>query len=434
MKSVLVLEASPTRRRALTSLLQQRGWETIAPDSAEAGCEILRHATARGTPINAAVFGWPERQNAHDQEFRELLRGDELLHIPVVLFSDESTDVISQWRMTRPRTSLLTWSEYSQVARQIDQAGSQQIFAATSLAPLKVAQRVLLVDDSPTVRAGYRRLMQKHGYEVETADSVDAGLELALRQPFDLAVIDYFMPDQNGTALIAAMQEHPQTRHILAAIITGTYSDEVIVESLASGAVECLFKSESKDLFVVRLASMARTRQDRKAVDAERRRLEGILSAVGDGVFGVEPDGTILFVNPAALRLLGFQDARDLVGHRAGEIIHPGPSGEWNPDQPGELDKTYLDGASLPNWQSIFWSAARLPIPVEGTVYPLHLDGVRQGSVVAFRDVSAQRKLEEQLRWQAEHDSLTGLHNRAWFEPPPKRREPVPVWRRQAEW
>ena len=53
---------------------------------------------------------------------------------------------------------------------------------------------------------------------------------------------------------------------------------------------------------------------------------------------------------------------------------------------------------------------------MEGTAYPLHVDGARRGSVVAFRDVSAQRKLEEQLRWQAEHDSLTQLHNRAWFE------------------
>jgi diguanylate cyclase (GGDEF)-like protein len=36
--------------------------------------------------------------------------------------------------------------------------------------------------------------------------------------------------------------------------------------------------------------------------------------------------------------------------------------------------------------------------------------------VVAFRDVSARRLLEDELRWQAEHDPLTKLHNRAWFE------------------
>ena len=49
--------------------------------------------------------------------------------------------------------------------------------------------------------------------------------------------------------------------------------------------------------------------QDRKTVDAERRRLEGILSSVGDGVYGVDVDGTIQFINPAAVDLLGYADA-----------------------------------------------------------------------------------------------------------------------------
>ena len=416
MKSVLVAEASPTRRRALAALLGQRGWESITPASTQDCREVLEHAANRGLQIEAVVLGWPEKLERSDHDLLELLHAEHLQHIPVVVFSDLGTDTIAQWRMTRPRTSLLMWSEYAQVARQIEQAGVQQVLPAPPAPHPQSVQRVLLVDDSPTVRTAFKRLMQKHGYDVETADSASSGLKLALSRPFDIAIVDYFMPGQNGTALIAALRRHPQTRHILSAIITGTYSDEVIVESLASGAVECLFKSETKDLFVARLASLARTVHDRKAIDAERRRLEGILAAVGDGVFGVEADGTIAFVNPAAVQILGYQDTRLLIGRQAGEVIHPGSSGEWNPDEPGQLTLAYRNGEILPQWQSVFWTASRLPIPVEGTVYPLHVDGTRRGSVVAFRDVSAQRKLEEQLRWQAEHDSLTQLHNRAWFE------------------
>ncbi|MCX7556740.1 EAL domain-containing protein [Xanthomonadaceae bacterium JHOS43] len=416
MKSALVAEASPTRRRALASLLGQRGWDVIAPTSPQACCDVLAHAAHRGLQIEAVVVGWPERLERPDHDLLELLHAEHLQHVPVVVFADVGTDTIAQWRMARPRTSLLMWSEYTQVARQIEQASVQQILPTPPLPRPQSAQRVLLVDDSPTVRTAFKRLMQKHGYEVEIAESAESGLKLALARPFDIAIVDYFMPGQNGTALIAALRRYPQTRHILAAIITGTYSDEVIVESLASGAVECLFKSETKDLFVARLASLARTVHDRKAIDAERRRLEGILAAVGDGVFGVEADGTILFVNPAAVQILGYQDARFLIGRSAGEAIHPGPNGEWNPEVPGELSLAYRNGEILTQWQSVFWTASRLPIPVEGTVYPLHVDGTRRGSVVAFRDVSAQRKLEEQLRWQAEHDSLTQLHNRAWFE------------------
>jgi diguanylate cyclase (GGDEF)-like protein len=49
-------------------------------------------------------------------------------------------------------------------------------------------------------------------------------------------------------------------------------------------------------------------------------------------------------------------------------------------------------------------------------VHPLRMDAEQNGSVVAFRDVSARRALEDELRWQAEHDSLTKLFNRGWFE------------------
>ena len=109
----------------------------------------------------------------------------------------------------------------------------------------------------------------------------------------------------------------------MTAVITGTYSDAVITESLACGAVECLFKSEAKELFLARLASLARTVRDRQAVDAERRRLQGILSSVGDGVYGVDGDGTIQFINPAAVDLLGYADAEEVIGRNASDVVHP---------------------------------------------------------------------------------------------------------------
>jgi len=55
-------------------------------------------------------------------------------------------------------------------------------------------------------------------------------------------------------------------------------------------------------------------------------------------------------------------------------------------------------------------------VPVECTVYPLRIDGRLEGSVVAFRDVSERRILERELLWQATHDPLTRLFNRAHFE------------------
>ncbi|MFC1362064.1 MAG: hypothetical protein G8D61_00160, partial [gamma proteobacterium symbiont of Ctena orbiculata] len=41
------------------------------------------------------------------------------------------------------------------------------------------------------------------------------------------------------------------------------------------------------------------------------------------------------------------------------------------------------------------------PIAVECTIYPLTIEEKREGSVVAFRDISERKQLEEELRWQA---------------------------------
>jgi len=203
----------------------------------------------------------------------------------------------------------------------------------------------------------------------------------------------------------------------LSAVITGTYSDRVINESLAAGALECLFKSEARELFLARMGSLARAVQDRKSVDAERRRLQSILSSVGDGVYGADRRGIIQFVNPAALDMLGYAQASELVGEPAYERFHHSyEDGTAIPRNTCFLSQCYAQGDQVPGWQTVFWHRNKRALPVECTVYPMQVEGRREGSVVAFRDISARRALEEELRWQASHDALTKLHNRAWFE------------------
>jgi diguanylate cyclase (GGDEF)-like protein/PAS domain S-box-containing protein len=416
LKSVLLAEASPTRRRALAALLGQRGFNVTAPPSRGEALVFLRAARGRAMTLDAIVVGWPEHNDTLSEDLFGTLHGESFEHLPVLLLADSSNDAVVNWRMTRPRTSLLLWADYAESADAIDQMLRPQAQASTPMVG-GGSLRVLFVDDSATVRHAFTKLIDKQGFVVETANSVAQGLKKALSMPFDIAIVDYFMPEANGTELISALRRDPATQHILSAMITGTYSDAVITESLASGAMECLFKSEAKELFLARLASLARTVVDRKAIDAERRRLEGILSSVGDGVYGVDGDGTIQFINPAAVDLLGYAGADELIGRNAAEVVHPAQEdGTPLPRSSSFLSQCYANGSQIPSWQTVFWSSTRTAVPVECTVYPLRVDGERTGSVVAFRDVSAQRQLEEQLRWQAEHDGLTKLYNRAWFE------------------
>jgi diguanylate cyclase (GGDEF)-like protein/PAS domain S-box-containing protein len=419
MKSVLVAESSSTRRRAISVLLSQRGHGVTALGGLEEAYVLLKRMGNSAARFDAVVLGWPEFSDGTAEDVFGLLHDPLYEHLPVLVLCDSSGANALNWRMTRPRTALLPWSDYHEVNTALGHLvaphtiSTQEEPDTSGIPPL----RLLLVDDSATVRAAFGRLLNRDGFVVETAASVDEAMVKLRSQPFDIAVVDYFMPEKNGTVLIAELRRDPALQRVLPAVITGAYSDDVIRESLASGAVECLFKSEAKELFTARVNSLARTVRDRKAIDAERKRLHGILSSVGDGVYVVDPDGMIQLVNPAALDLLGYADSKALLGANAYERLHHlHEDGSAMARSACPLLQCYARGGELSGWQTTFSNAQDQPVSVECTVYPMRIEDERSGSVVAFRDVSARRRLEGELRWAAEHDSLTKLYNRAWFE------------------
>ena len=143
----------------------------------------------------------------------------------------------------------------------------------------------------------------------------------------------------------------------------------------------------------------------------ERRRL---LTAMGDGVYGVDQDGVCTFINPAALDMLQFA-LDEVVGAEQHNLFHY--LHEDGSDYPAVTCPIYLtlhDGRTrhLEEW---FLRKDGSGFPVLLTVTPVESDGVREGAVVVFSDISERRRLEAELRTQATTDALTGLPNRRHF-------------------
>jgi PAS domain S-box-containing protein len=176
------------------------------------------------------------------------------------------------------------------------------------------------------------------------------------------------------------------------AVITGTYREDIIRRCLQAGASECMFKNEARELFLARIRTLARTIEMRRSAEMEREQLDGILGSVGDGVFGVDGDGRISFVNPTGLRLLGYGDDNDLVGLLAQAAIHPQESPRSSP-----LSRAYADGVAVHQIETMFRRRDGSGIPVEYTVLPLASNRRTPGAVVVFRDI-AERRTAERLR------------------------------------
>jgi diguanylate cyclase (GGDEF)-like protein/PAS domain S-box-containing protein len=416
MDRVLLIEASATRRRALSTMLAQKGYDVVIIAAYAEGLSTLSGIEREA--YDALVVSWPEYSDHRADDVFALLRARDWIALPVLVMADSTDAGAVNWLMKRPSTALLLWSDYSDAPDALNKLIHPiQRTPATDDRSDSSQLRVLFVDDSPTVRIAFKRLLAAEGYQVETAVSAEDGLVKAQAKDYDIAIVDYFMPGDNGAMLVKKLRDAPGTSSILAAIITGTYSDRVITESLGAGAVECMFKSEARELFLARMRSLSRTVLDRKAIDNERRRLQGILTSVGEGVYGVDSRGVIQFINPAALDILGYSHDVDFVGDAAADRFHYAFEDKTRiPRQACFLSQCYENGNQVSGWQTVFWHETGRSVPVECTVYPLDIDGKREGAVVAFRDVSQRRLLEEELRWQASHDALTKLHNRAHFE------------------
>lgn len=145
-----------------------------------------------------------------------------------------------------------------------------------------------------------------------------------------------------------------------------------------------------------------------------RRQQERILNAVGEGIFGLDPEGRISFANPAALAMLGYEQ-HELVGNNLREIVHAcAAEEEKTPDHGCPICAASQDGIVRKGTET-FWRKSGAGFPVRYTSTPILEDYEILGAVVTFADITERRKMEEKLRESAMTDELTGLFNRRGF-------------------
>lgn len=111
----------------------------------------------------------------------------------------------------------------------------------------KQPKRVLVVDDSITVREVQRQLLANRGYEVETAvDGMD-GWNLVREGRFDLVVSDIDMPRLNGLDLVRMIKADPRLQSVPVVIVSYKDRDEDRLKGLDAGANYYLTKSSFHD-------------------------------------------------------------------------------------------------------------------------------------------------------------------------------------------
>lgn len=115
------------------------------------------------------------------------------------------------------------------------------------LAPAVARKRILVVDDSITVREVQRRLLENNGYEVEVAVDGMEGWNVARERSFDLIISDVDMPRMNGIELVTALKGDERLRGVPVMIVSYKDREEDRMRGLNAGADYYLTKSSFHD-------------------------------------------------------------------------------------------------------------------------------------------------------------------------------------------
>ncbi len=147
-------------------------------------------------------------------------------------------------------------------------------------------------------------------------------------------------------------------------------------------------------------ADQLRTQKDALLVAEERVRL--ILDSASEGIFGVDTDGVITFVNPSACRSLGYS-AEEMIGQPSHQLVHHHhKDGSEYPREQCPMFAAYTRGEASRVDNEFLWRKDGSGMPAEYGATPIRKDDKVVGAVISFFNITLRRKAEEALQLRKE--------------------------------
>ncbi len=271
------------------------------------------------------------------------------------------------------------------------------------------AVHILLVEDEAAHAELIARAFELYDQKVQLSVSrslAEARSFLKRHLPPTLIIADWRLPDGEGLELLS-IDSAPQTIPIV--IMTSHGNERVAVEAIKIGAIDYIVKSETTLLEMPQIAARA-LRQWQHVV--ERRRAELALREsearyrlitenANDIISLVDQEGTILYLSPSILPLLGYE-LSELVGNLIFDLIHPDDVEQvrrvWAQLSPLQrVQITYRVRHNNGSWR--WFDAQGSLIEQQNGRY----------AVIVSRDITQSRQLEAQLFQAQKLDAIGQL-------------------------
>lgn len=150
------------------------------------------------------------------------------------------------------------------------------------------------------------------------------------------------------------------------------------------------------------ITEFAATQRDRELHAAEARlaraqELAGkVLDSVADGIYGLDAEGRVEFVNPAAAKITGYSQAEQIGGDQHTLLHGRRADGSAYPRVECPVWLAVQTGLTVTGHDEVFWRSDGTAVPVDLVAVPTVEDGAVTGVVVSFRDTTSQRETRRQ--------------------------------------
>ena len=318
------------------------------------------------------------------------------------------------------------------------------------LSSRQTKSKILVVDDRPENLHLLSEALDCEEYEVKCVINGEMALMVASSIVPDLILLDINMPGLNGYQVCAKLKAEEKTKDIPIIFLSANNDSDDRVKALNVGGVDYINKPFQINEVLLRIRNQLQLKAARQEIlilnnELEQRigertiqleeankqlrfeikereqvtkllkeseeKLEGILNSLEEVVWSADlATSSLLFLNPAATKVYG----------RSVEELLENPDLRLESIHPEDRDRVELSLASSfnhsndleyrivqPNGEIRWvWERSRLICDEDGA--KKRRDGI-------ICDITERKKVEEELSYEAKHDSLTKLPNRAAF-------------------
>jgi len=255
--------------------------------------------------------------------------------------------------------------------------------------------RILLADDHDTYRKTISSLFERRGYQVTGASCGDEVLEAAVKQPFDVFVLDYKMP--GNEELILVEQLHALQPDVPVILLTGFASLPSAMNAVRLQLFDYIQKGENPDHLLSRVDEAVRHTQLEKKLRDSEARYRLLAENIQDVITVFSADGKALYSSPSIKTVLGYAPD-EFCGIDMYALVHPEDRSDL------ENAMVVLMESGLIVHEARFRARSGRYVWLSTSVKLLRDDfGAPQELVCSSSDITGRRQAEERIRQLAQH-------------------------------